>query len=72
MAEGVLDGPDQGGDRRAGVIRDGAVLWGADGGGVHGTSQIMTILVMYTKACIRTGVSAGAAPGDGPIGSGRR
>ena len=32
-------------------------LGGAEGGGgVHGASQIMTILVMYTKACIRTGV----------------
>src|SRR3984885_1065664 len=61
VAQGVLDRPDQGGHRSASPDRDGVrgsvVLRGTEGGGgVHGASQIMTILVMYTKACIRTGV----------------
>ena len=61
VPEGVFHRPDQGGHRSTGPDRGrarcGGVLGGAEGGSwVHGASQIMTILVMYTKACIRTGV----------------
>ena len=63
MAQGALDRPDQGCDGRPGAIRDAVVVRGAEGCGVHGTSQIMTILVMYTKACIRTGVKRRGGPG---------
>ena len=31
-------------------VGGGVLGWAEGGGGVHGASQIMTILVMYTKA----------------------
>ena len=71
MAERMLDRPDQGGDRRPGAIRGSVDLRGAECGGVHGTSQIMTILVMYTKACIRTGVKRRGGPPERAVGVGR-
>ena len=63
MPERMFYRPDEGSDRSAGPgrsrARSGAILLGAKGSsGVHEASQIMTILVMYTKACIRTGVKS--------------
>jgi hypothetical protein len=77
MPQRMLKGPHQGGHRGDGATfrRDpnGAILGGTrSGGGVHGASLIMTILVMYTKACIRTCVKRRVrTPDRGPIASGR-